>query len=212
MSSRPSPRRTPLTVARVIDAAVSLADAEGIDALTVRRLADVLGVHPTSLYNHVASKEALLGGVIDRLFEEASLPDRVDGWEQWVTSLAEGLRRVAQAHPGAVLALTRVPSTGPRALAQTELALDAFRRAGFDVAEAAATVAATSLALLGLALNERPAPTDVLSLATPGVGSLPRVAEVLEDERSGGGRDHWALLVDVLIRGLRSRRRTARGR
>lgn len=208
--SSPSARRAPLSVGRVLDAAVALADAEGIDALTVRRLADVLGVHPTSLYNHVASKEALLAGVVDRLFEEAALPSQVDGWEQWVRALADGLRRVASAHPGAVLALTRVPYTGAGALAQTELALDAFRRAGFEVAEAAAAVAATSLALLGLALNERPAPVEVLSLATPGVRDRPRLAEVLEEEAHGGGEDHWGLLVDVLVRGLRARRRAAR--
>jgi AcrR family transcriptional regulator len=188
----------------VLAAAVELADREGIEALTVRRLADGLGVHPTSLYNHVASKDALLAGVVERLFDEVDLPTAVDNWQDWITALAAGLRATARAHPGAFLALTRVPATSARPLQQTELALDAFRRGGFAAAEARDAVAGVSLALLGLALNESPGDAEVLSVEMATAAGLPRVLEALAAEGDGEGR-HWDLVVDVLIRGLEAR-------
>lgn len=194
--------------ARVLEAAVELADGEGIEALTVRRLADVLGVHPTSLYNHVASKDALLAGVVERLFDEAELPAQVETWEDWVIALAAALRATARAHPGAFLALARVPATSARPLQQTELALDAFRRGGFSVAEARDAVAGVSLALLGLALNESPGTAEVLSLEMARAARLPRVLEALSVEGVDDG-GHWELIVDVLVSGLRARRGAA---
>lgn len=63
-------RRAPLTRARVLQTAVDLADTAGIDALTIRRLAEQLGVEPMSLYYHVPNKEAILDGVVDLVFTE----------------------------------------------------------------------------------------------------------------------------------------------
>jgi AcrR family transcriptional regulator len=202
--SSPGSRRTTLNRARVLEAAVELADRDGIEALTVRRLADVLGVHPTSLYNHVASKDALLAGVVERLFDEAELPSEVASWEEWVVALAAALRASARAHPGAFFALTRVPATSARPLQQTELALDAFLRGGFTLAEARDAVAGVSLALLGLALNESPGDAEVISVEMARAARLPRVLEALAAEGDGDG-GHWDLIVDVLVIGLRCR-------
>ena len=201
--STPS-RRTTLNRERVLAAAVDLADRDGIEALTIRRLADVLGVHPTSLYNHVASKDALLAGVVERLFDEADLPAEDDAWEDWVRALAAELRDTARAHPGAFLALARVPATSSLPLQQTELALDAFRRGGFSVTAARDAVAGVSLALLGLALNESPGTAEVLSVEMARAARLPRVLEALSVEDDDGG--HWRLIVEVLITGLRATR------
>jgi AcrR family transcriptional regulator len=197
-------RRATLNRARVLAAAVQLADREGIDALTVRRLADVLGVHPTSLYNHVASKEALLAGVVQCLFDEADLPAQVDSWSDWIAALARALRATARAHPGAFLALTRVPATGPRSLQQTEIALDAFRRDGFSVAEARDAVAGVSLALLGLALNESPGTAEMITPDAARAAGAARVLEALSAEDDDGG--HWEVVVDALVHGLAARR------
>lgn len=206
--SSPQPRRTTLNRARVLEAAVELADREGIEALTVRHLADVLGVHPTSLYNHVASKDALLAGVVERLFDEADLPVKVQTWEDWVVALANALRTTARSHPGAFFALTRVPATSARPLQQTELALDAFRRGGFSIGEARDAVAGVSLALLGLALNESPGTAEVVSVEMAKAARLPRVLEALTADGEGEG-GHWDLIVDVLVSGLRDRQRSS---
>lgn len=69
-TERSTERRTPLTRDRVLRTAVELADAGGIDALTIRRLAEQLGVEPMSLYYHVANKEAILDGIVEVVFDE----------------------------------------------------------------------------------------------------------------------------------------------
>ena len=66
--------RVPLSRERALEVAVALADAGGIQSLTMRRLAGELGVEAMSLYNHVANKEAILDGMVDRVFSEIELP------------------------------------------------------------------------------------------------------------------------------------------
>src|SRR4051794_36365976 len=105
--------RERLTGERVIAAAVAIADAEGVEAVTMRRLADELHVHPTSLYNHVPTKDAILDGVAAQLISEAGLPHHFEAWQDWVRALARGLRDVARAHPGAFLVLTQRAASGP---------------------------------------------------------------------------------------------------
>jgi len=196
-------RRVPLGVDRVIDAALRVADAEGIDAVTLRRLAQDLGVHPTSIYNHVPSKEAILDGLLERLLQEAQLPESFSEWGDWVRAFADALARLAAAHPGAFLVFSRRQALGPTALVQTEAALDAFRRAGLSAEQAGRAVAGTSLALLGLALNESPpvGPWGQPDAAVLSAREFPRIVEALavNEENSSA---MWALMVDSLISGL----------
>jgi AcrR family transcriptional regulator len=85
--------RVPLSSARVFAAAIALADREGIDALTMRHLAEELGVEAMSLYYHVANKEAILDGVVEAIVEE--IGDELGGFEvpasvpDWKTALRE---------------------------------------------------------------------------------------------------------------------------
>jgi AcrR family transcriptional regulator len=67
-------RRAPLSRERVLDAALALADESGVESLSMRKLAKELGVEAMSLYNHVASKEDLLNGLVDRVFAEIEPP------------------------------------------------------------------------------------------------------------------------------------------
>lgn len=197
----PRPR---LNRARVLEAAVLLADREGAEALTVRRLADDLRVHPTSLYNHVANKTAILDGVVERLFDEAGLADEVSGWQEWVAGLAVSFRTLARAHPGAFMVLTRRPAETPSALRQSEVGLAAFRAAGFSTAQAARAVRAVSLAVLGLALNECPPTGDWVDPRPADVPltDYPGLAEASEIEEREGTDAHWDLLVQALVLGL----------
>src|SRR5262250_3849139 len=73
--------RTPLSRDRVLWAAVTRADQEGISSLSMRKLGEALGVEAMSLYNHVASKSDLLDGMIDVVFSEIGLPPGHDGWK-----------------------------------------------------------------------------------------------------------------------------------
>ena len=193
----------------VLAAAMRLADREGVEALTVRRLADDLGVHPTSLYNHVASKEAILDGVVERLFSEVELPAGTLSWQRWVRELARCTRDLARAHPGAFMVLTRRPAETPAANALSELGFDAFVRAGFSPVEAVHAVKGVSLALLGLALNECPPMGDVPALPQgPHDDDVPAdsgSAQALE-EASLDADGHWELVIAALTKGLRRSR------
>ena len=97
--------RDRLSRAAIVAAAMKLADREGLEAVTLRRIATTLGVYVTSLYNHVPTKEAVLDGMIECLIAEARLPENPIPWQEWVRRFAASLRSVALKHPGAFAAL-----------------------------------------------------------------------------------------------------------
>lgn len=196
--TEPRPR---LSRARVLAAAVALADREGAEALTVRRLADDLDVHPTSLYNHVPNKAAILDGVVEQLFLEVPVPAGTASWQQWVRAVAASMRDLSRAHPGAFLVLTRRQAETPAALVLAERGLDAFAAGGFAPLEALRAVRAVSLAVLGLALNESQLAGYQPEQAAPDYAAHPRLAEAdaLADVHDAG---HWDLLVEALVAGL----------
>lgn len=207
MSTASRPR---LSRDRVLAAAVSLADREGAEALTVRRLADDLGVHPTSLYNHVPSKEAILDGVVERLFADVVLPDRITTWQEWVRAIAACFRDLARAHPGAFMVLTRRPAETPLAYGITELGLEVFDAGGFSQVDAVQAVRAVSLAVLGCALNECPPMGDWVEPEPDdaALAPFPRlVAAATALESSDLAEDsHWDVLVEALVAGLAAAR------
>ncbi len=138
----------PLSWERVLDAALRLVDADGLAALSMRRLGAVLGVEAMSLYHHVPCKDALLDGLVERLWAEVRLPADAADWKVAVQAFARSLRGLAQAHPHAyALVLTRgtLPEAAFRAL---DALLRSLRRAGFDedgAAEALRTLLAYAL-------------------------------------------------------------------
>ena len=123
--------REPLTRDAIVSAAVRVLDAEGVDGLTVRRLAQELGTGPATLYWHVAGKAELGELVYDRIMGEVRLPPR-DGspWADQLKSFAREAFRVMRSHPGlALLSLGRVP-VGPNMLRIMEWMLDVLLDAG----------------------------------------------------------------------------------
>jgi len=121
----------------VIEAALALADAEGLEAVTIRRLAERLGVTPMALYWHVRNKDELLDGMAARIFEEvdpslgASSP-----WQEQLRALLGSLLGALRAHPSAAVLLSTRTVSSEGSLRATEAALDSLRRAGFSPAEA----------------------------------------------------------------------------
>ena len=81
MTKRNTPQRRPLNRERVIDAAVALADRDGLDALTMRQLGSELGVEAMSLYKHVANKDEILDAMVDLVISEIALPTEDAGWK-----------------------------------------------------------------------------------------------------------------------------------
>jgi AcrR family transcriptional regulator len=93
--------RTPLSKARVLDAAVALADEGGVDALSMRRIAQALGVVPMALYKHVSNKNELLDGMIDVVIGEIDPPADGAGWKAAIRGRVLSARRMLLRHPWA---------------------------------------------------------------------------------------------------------------
>ncbi len=186
-----------------MEAAVRLADREGFDAITLRRLAAGLDVHVTSLYNHVANLEEVTEGIVERLLAEAKLPVSDFTWQEWVRQLAEAMRMLARTHPGAVMALQRRPIQGPDAAESLEAAIAAFRAAGFGLEEAYDAVQATAKSMLGFAVEEaqkvtdpNPPQTDLSALPPDRFPNINEVGRYTEDP------DTWAFLTEALVAGF----------
>lgn len=130
--------RTRLSKDAVVDRALALADAGGLDALTIRRLASELSVTPMALYWHFRSKEALLAGLADRIWSEIDTDvDPAADWPRQLRGMLESLVRVLRAHPSAYqLLLIGEKLNSDSALRATETVLEVLRRGGFDPAHA----------------------------------------------------------------------------
>jgi AcrR family transcriptional regulator len=123
--------RTPLTRDRVMRAAVDLADEAGIDALTMRKLGERLGVEAMSLYNHVANKEDLLVGMADTVLGEVELSAEGVDWKTATRRRAVSVRKALVRHPWAAVLVGALPHPGPETLRYTDAVLGSLRRAGF---------------------------------------------------------------------------------
>ena len=122
-------RRTPLTRERVLRAAVALADENGIDALTMRRLASELGVEAMSLYNHVENKDELLAGILGLVASEVELPED-DDWKLAIRRHAISDRDTSLRHPWAsALGMSR-RSGGASQVRSADWLLRTLREAG----------------------------------------------------------------------------------
>jgi AcrR family transcriptional regulator len=197
----------PLSRDRILATAIAVADREGPDAVTLRRIAAELGVHVTSLYNHVPTRDAVTDGMVERLLEEAKLPTGPLTWERWVREFFEAMGTVAATHPGAFFALQQRPVQGPRAAASFEVALGAFTRAGMSTEEAYGAVKTVSLLALSvgversmMARGETPE-TDLDSLPEHAFPMVRTTASVTDPEAA------WGFALETLISGLRARLR-----
>jgi TetR/AcrR family tetracycline transcriptional repressor len=132
-----TPARTTLTPRTVVEGALALVDAEGLGAVTIRRLARELGVTPMALYWHFRNKDELLGGVAARIFEEVDLSvDASATWEEQLRALLGSMVGVLRAHPSAAILLSTRTVSSEGGLRATEVLLDILRRGGFSPAEA----------------------------------------------------------------------------
>ncbi|MFC4008634.1 TetR family transcriptional regulator [Nonomuraea purpurea] len=127
-------RREPLSREKVLDAALELADEEGLEGLSMRRLAKTLGVEAMSLYNHVSNKADILDGIAERVFSQVERPDPALPWHEQVRQVALSTYRAFARHPVVPLALVtdRSNPTSVRALEPLDGLAGALFQAGFD--------------------------------------------------------------------------------
>ena len=149
-----------LSKQRVAVEAVRLADREGVEGLSMRRLATALGAGAMSLYHYVASKDELLDAMIDIVFEEIELPPEEADWQAAMRREAVSTRQVLLRHPWAISLMESRTSPGPANLRHREAVTACLRRAGFSVLTATHANWLLSSYVYGYALQAASLPFD----------------------------------------------------
>jgi AcrR family transcriptional regulator len=145
---------------RVLQTAMGRADHGGLEALTMRSLADELGVAPMALYRHIANKDDLIDAMIDTVFSEIGLPA---GGAEWKTAMRDRARAVRDAlarHRWAIGLMESRRNPGPANLRHHDVVLGKLRAAGFSVEMAAHAYSLLDSYIYGFALTKMNLPFD----------------------------------------------------
>ena len=209
--------RVTLTPQTVIESALALADAEGLEAVTIRRLAKELGVTPMALYWHFRSKEELLDGMAARIFEEIDPSVDTSGtWQEQMRALLGSMVSVLRAHPSTAILLSTRTASSEGSLRATEVALDILGRGGFSPTQAT-QVARHALSTLSNLVSGEPGMvtrdesgelTDARRRARLFLESLPperypRLVEAATPLSEGVDPDtYFAFGLDLLLAGI----------
>ena len=139
--------------AAILDAALAIADTDGLAAVSMHAVARRLGVTAMALYRHLDGKDALLDGLVERLLTAVPVPAR-GTWEQRLTAMAGGLREVARRHPAPFPLLLTRPAVTPAAQRTRRAVVAALREAGLAEEAAVRAERLLSSAVLGFAVSE----------------------------------------------------------
>lgn len=212
-----------LTRESVLAAAVELADEVGLDAWTMRKLGDKLGVEAMSIYHHVPNKAAILDGMVDALFAEIELPTAATEWTEAMRARCESLRDVMVRHRWGVGLMDSRTSPGPQSLAHHDWVIGRLRAGGFSVAGAGHAFALLDSYVYGFVLQETALPFDPTGQAPEALGEvaaaimadlprdrLPHFSELTEHVLRPGYSfsAEFDVGLDLILDGLRARRDT----
>ena len=208
----PASRRPPLSPERILRAAIKLADRQGLEALSMRKLAATLKVEAMSLYNHVASKDALLDGMVNQIIGEITLPERGGDWKSAMRARAVSALAVMTAHPWAPMLVVSRINVGPNMLRYIDATLGTLREAGLSWEETDRAWNTMDNYIYGFTLQQQNfpvSPDDYASAAAAYLPMLPadrypymhelsaRVADGSHD-----GRHDFGFGLEVILDGL----------
>ncbi|MET9520512.1 TetR/AcrR family transcriptional regulator C-terminal domain-containing protein [Streptomyces sp. NPDC002994] len=209
-------RRAPLSRDRVLRAAVALADEIGIEALSMRKLAQELGVVPMALYKHVANKDQLLDGMVDVVVGEIDPPAPGSDWKSAVRQRILSARRALLGHSWAAQVVQSRARPTPVVLAYMDSVIGMFRTGGFSVDLTHHVMHALGSRMLGFTqelfdASPAPDPRAQTAVVPADAGKFPYVTElamaVAHDEESvvGPGCDdqfEFEFALDLLLDGF----------
>jgi AcrR family transcriptional regulator len=152
--------RAPLSRERVLRSAVALAARDGIESLTMRKLADELGAGAMSLYHHVPNKEELLDGMVDIVFGEIELPPTDVDWKTAMRRRAISTREVLNRHRWAVGVMESRATPGPASFRVHDAVLGCLREGGFSIEMTIQAYSVLDAYIYGFALQEKSVPFD----------------------------------------------------
>lgn len=156
MGRRPTEvaNRAPLNVERTLQVALVIADDDGLEAVTMRRLARELGVEAASLYHHVHDKGQILDGLVDVVAAAIEPPMPSTDWRATISQRAHSTRAGLRRHPWAVSLMASRTSPGPATLRLLETGIRCFREGGFSVPQAAHAISVVDSYVHGFVLQE----------------------------------------------------------
>ena len=217
MATRALPRTRPrhrLSRERVLRTAIRRADQGGLEALSMRTLAEELEVAPMALYRHVANKDDLIDAMIDVIFSEIGLPSGGADWKTAMRQRAVSLRDVLARHRWAIGLMESRRSPGPANLRHHDAVIGRLRAAGFDVGMAAHAYSLLDSYIYGFALTKMNLPFETAeqvadvaqSMLEPfPVNEYPNLVEFLSEHVMQPGYDYgdeFAYGLELILDGL----------
>jgi AcrR family transcriptional regulator len=206
--------RVPLTRERVLETALRLADQGGLEALSMRKLGQALGVEAMALYYHFANKERVLDGIVDLVFGEIEPPAAGGEWKSAMRRRAIEVRDALLRHRWAVGFMESRTNPGPATLRHHDAVIGCLRAAGFDMAMAAHAYSLMDSYIYGFALQETSLPFDSAETASKtaqaimarfAAGEYPHLTELTVEHVLKPGYDYgheFEYGLDLILDGL----------
>jgi AcrR family transcriptional regulator len=213
-TTRRSRTRVPLTRDRVLASAMKLADAGGIDGLSMRKLGQALGVEAMALYYHFANKERVIDGIVDLVFGEIELPASGADWKAAMRRRAISVRDALLRHRWAIGLMESRTNPGPANLRHHDAVIGSLRAGGFDMAATATAYSLLDAYVYGFALTTMNLPfettTDISKMAETMLepfppGEYPNLAAFITDHAMKPGydfADEFEVGLEVILDGL----------
>jgi AcrR family transcriptional regulator len=214
-------RRVPLTRARVLQTAIDRADLGGLEALTMRKLGQELGVEAMALYYHFANKDDLVDGMVDLVFSEIDLPLPGPDWRTAMRDRAIAVRDALLRHRWAIGLMESRRRPGPATLRHHDAVIGSLRAGGFDIVMAAHAYSVLDSYIYGFALTKMNLPFQTSDevgevaqtmLEPFPAGDYPYLMEILTDHVMKPGYDYgdeFEYGLDLILDGLEKAGATA---
>jgi AcrR family transcriptional regulator len=217
---KPPPPKQPLGQDLIVDTAIRILDAEGLDGVSMRRVAQELGTGPASLYAHVSNKDELLELMLERIAGEVRLPDELDPsrWQEQMKEIARSMQRVWMSHADiAKVSLINIP-TGSNQLRIAEAMLILMRGGGVPDQVAAWALDRLAMYIDADAIEAAMYTAKLKQGFDPGSyfagirdyfqklppGRFPTISSMADTLTAGDGDERFEFGLDVFIRGLAS--------
>jgi AcrR family transcriptional regulator len=206
--------RNRLSRERVLAAAIVHADAGGLEALTMRKLADELGVAPMALYRHVANKDDLIDGMVDIVFTEIDLPATGEDWRTAMRQRAISVYDALSRHRWAIGLMESRLNPGPANLRHHDAVIGSLRSAGFEIERVAAAYSVLDSYIYGYAMTKMNLPfddtSDIVDIAQEMLepfpeGEYPHLMAFLTEHAMKPGYDYGSEFengLDIVLDGL----------
>lgn len=205
MVRQPRAHREPLSRDRVLRAGIAVADAEGLDAVTMRRVGQELGVEAMSLYNHVGGKDEVLDGMIDLLVAEIESPPPGTGWKDAIRRRAWSGRELVRRHPWAPGLLMSRPQVRLPMFEYLDGVTGSLLEAGFSPQLAHTALHVLDSRVLGFTRDlfdpESQGPVDAAVLEALRAGTYPNAGRIMA-EAVHDDDEEFSFALDLILDGL----------